>query len=72
MPIIVAPEGKALTVRKIGADESVKRRLRDLGITEGGRLTLLRSYGGNVVVSVLGGNLCLDGGTAGKILVSVA
>ena len=70
MPITIAPTGRALQVRKVGADEKVKKHLRELGICEGSTLTLLSSSGGNVIVVVKEGRLCLDKSLAGKILVA--
>ena len=68
MPIAIAPKGREVTVRKIGADEKVKRHLQELGITEGGKITLISSAGGSVIVIVKEGRLCLDRTLAGKIL----
>ena len=68
MPICIAPAGRELTVRKIGADEKIKKHLRELGISEGSKITLLSSSGGNVIVVVKEGRLCLDKSLAGKIL----
>ena len=70
MPIAIAPKGREVTVRKIGADEKVKRHLQELGITEGGKITLISSAGGSVIVIVKEGRLCLDRTLAGKILVA--
>ena len=70
MPICIAPAGRELTVRKIGADEKIKKHLRKLGISEGSKITLLSSSGGNVIVVVKEGRLCLDKSLAGKILAS--
>ena len=68
MPICIAPAGREITVRKIGADEKIKKHLRELGISEGSKITLLSSSGGNVIVVVKEGRLCLDKSLAGKIL----
>ena len=70
MPIAIAPKGEELLVRRVGADEKVKRHLRELGIFEGSTITLLSSDGGNVIVIVKEGRLCLDRALAGKIIVA--
>lgn len=70
MPIYIAPAGAELVVRKVGADEKVKRRLQELGISEGSKITLISSNGGNVIVVVKEGRLCLDRTLASKILVA--
>lgn len=70
MPIHIAPRNAELTVRKVGADDKTKKHLQELGIIEGGKITLLSSSGGNVIVIVKEGRLCLDRTLAGKILVA--
>ena len=70
MPIAIAPKGEELLVRRVGADEKVKRHLRELGIFEGSKITLLSSDGGSVIVVVKEGRLCLDRALAGKIIVA--
>lgn len=70
MPIYIAPKNAELTVRKVGADEKIKKHLQELGISEGSKVTLLSSNGGNVIVIVKEGRLCLDRTLASKILVA--
>ena len=70
MPIAIAPQGRELKIRKVGADEKTKKHLQELGLTEGGSITLVSSDGGNVRVIVKEGRLCLDKTLAGKILVA--
>lgn len=70
MPIHIAPCGTELLVRKVGADEKVRKHLQELGISEGSKITLVSSSGGNVIVIVKEGRLCLDKNLAGKILVA--
>lgn len=70
MPIYIAPKGAELQIRKVGADDKVRKHLQELGITEGGKITLISSSGGNVIVIVKEGRLCLDKTLASKILVA--
>ena len=70
MPIAIAPAGCELSVRKISADDKVKKHLHEMGICEGGKITLVSSSGGNVIVVVKEGRLCLDRSLAAKILVA--
>ncbi len=70
MPIAMAPAGKELLIRKVGADDKTKKHLQEMGIAEGSRVTLISSSGGNVIVIVKEGRLCLDRQLAGKILVA--
>ena len=70
MPIAFAPSNTEMMVRKISAEDKVRRHLQELGITVGGKITLLSSVSGNVIVLVKEGRLCLDKTLAGRILVS--
>lgn len=70
MPIAIAPRGAELSVRKVAAEDKVKKHLHEMGICEGGKITLLSSSGGNVIVVVKEGRVCLDKNLAGKILVA--
>ena len=70
MPIYIAPQGRELEIRKVGADEKTKKHLSELGILEGSKITLISSSGGNVIVIVKEGRLCLDRTLASKILVA--
>ena len=70
MPVSIAPAGKEFVIRKVGAEEKVKKRLRELGITVGSGIALVSSGGGNVIVVVKGGRLCLDRALTEKIIVA--
>ncbi len=70
MPVAIAPCGTELTIRKVSAEDKVRRHLQELGISVGSKLTLVSASGGNVIVIVKEGRLCLDRNLAGKILVA--
>lgn len=72
MPLSIAPLNVAVEVKKIGAEDKVKKYLFELGIVAGSRVTVLASDGGNVILLVKEGRLCLDRGLASKIIVAVA
>lgn len=69
MPLIMAPCNREMVVRVISADDKTKKRLMEMGITEGGKITLLSSGSSGVIVVVKEGRLCLDGALSRKILV---
>ena len=69
MPIAFAPRGETMKIRKVGSTERIKKHLSELGIAEGGNITLISSLGGNVIVTVKEGRLCLDKTLAANILV---
>ena len=70
MPIAFAPQNKEMEIRRVSAEDKTKRHLSELGITVGGKITLLSSTNGGVIVIVKDGRLCLDRSIAGKILVA--
>ncbi|MDE7168313.1 MAG: ferrous iron transport protein A [Clostridia bacterium] len=70
MPIAIAPSNTDLVIRKIGAEEKTRKHLQELGITVGSTIKLISSAGGNVIVIVKEGRLCLDRNLASKILVA--
>lgn len=70
MPIAFAPEGKEFEIKRVGAEDKVKKHLQEMGITVGGKIKLLSSAGGSVIVAVKEGRLCLDKALASKILVA--
>lgn len=72
MPLCLAPRGMAVEVKKLGAEEKIARHLHGLGIAVGARLTVISSEGGNVIVMVKEGRLCLDRHIAARITVAPA
>ena len=72
MPLSIAPQGAAVEIKRISAEDRVKRHLSDLGITAGARVTVLSSDGGNVILLVKEGRLCLDRTLASHIMVAMA
>lgn len=70
MPLVMAPVDTEMEVKKISADEKTKKHLRDMGIAEGCKVTLISSSPNGVIVVVGEGRLCLDGALARKILVA--
>lgn len=70
MPLVMAPRDREMEIKKISADDKSKKHLREIGIAEGGKITLLSSSVNGVIVIVKEGRLCLDGTLARKILVA--
>ena len=69
MPLSIAPPGMAVEVKNISADDKVKKHLAELGIAAGSRITVISSNGGNVILMVKEGRLCLDKTLASHIMV---
>ena len=70
MPIVIAPLDTELTIKKVLVDEKTKKHLQSLGIAVGGKISVLSSNGGNVVVIAKGVRLALNRDVASKILVA--
>jgi len=64
-----APLGHAVTVAKIYTEETVKRRLEDLGVLAGQTVTPMADSMGNTVLRVKDSRLVINHGLAKKILV---
>lgn len=72
MPLILAPQGKNMTVVKVSGDSKVSRHLENLGIVSGADITLLSLSNGNMIVRVKDTRLALDRNVARSIIVKAA
>ena len=70
MPLVVAPIGKSLIVKRILTDDKTKKHLESLGITIGSTLSIISASGGSVICLVKDGRLALDKNLATKIFVA--
>lgn len=70
MPLIMAPLNSEFEIKKISADDKTRKHLREIGISEGGKITVVSGTASGVIVVVKEGRLCLDGALARKILVA--
>ncbi len=70
MPLAFASKNRELEIKKVNVQESIRKHLQEMGIAVGSKITLLSSDGGNVIVIVKEGRLCLDKTLAGRILVA--
>ena len=70
MPLVVAPLGREMKIRKVVTDEKTKRHLENLGVLVGGSVTLLSASGGDVVIRVKEGRIALNRLLATKIFVA--
>ena len=70
MPLIMAQPNAEFEIKKISVDDKTKRHLREIGVIEGGKITLISGTPTGVIVVVKEGRLCLDGALARKIIVA--
>ena len=60
MPLKMAPLGEEVEIRRLAADEKVKRPLENLGLAVGQKVTVLSSEGGALILKVKDGRMALD------------
>ena len=70
MPIRMAPIGEELEIKRVSADEKVKRHLENLGLLVGQKVELISSQGGAVILKVKDGRIALDSKMATGIFVA--
>ncbi len=69
MPMALADIGDEMIVKKIGGSPEVKKHLENLGFVVGGRVKIITSLGGNVIVNVKASRAGISAEMAGKIMV---
>ncbi len=69
MPLTLAAAGEQNTIKKVGGNPQVKKRLEDLGFTVGSTVTVLTSLSGNVIVTVKDTRVAISEEMAKKVLV---
>lgn len=70
MPLVIAPLNTLLTIVKINTDEKTKKHLASLGVVINGKVTVISSNAGNLIIEVKGVRLAINSDTATKILVA--
>ena len=68
MPLKMAPLGEE--IRRLSADEKVKRHLENLGLAVGQKVTVLSVQGGAVILKVKDGRMALDRDMSAGIFVA--
>ena len=69
MPLTLVQTGEENMIRKVGGKPEVKRHLENLGFVPGGRVTVISTIGGNLIVNVKDSRVALGRDMAGKIMV---
>ena len=68
--MIKAPLGEEVEIRRLSADEKVKRHLENLGLAVGQKVTVLSVQGGAVILKVKDGRMALDRDMSAGIFVA--
>ncbi len=69
IPLSLANIGEENVVKRIGGNPEIKKRLEDLGFVIGGRVTVVSSLNGNLIVNVKETRIAVDEAMAIKIMV---
>ena len=69
MPLTLATVGEENVIKKVGGKPDVKAHLEDMGFVPGGRVTIVSTMGGNMIVNVKGARVAVGREMAGKIMI---
>ena len=69
MPLTFVQTGEENMIRKVGGKPEVKRHLENLGFVPGGRVTVISTIGGNLIVNVKDARVAISQEMAQKIMV---
>ncbi|MEG1801723.1 MAG: FeoA domain-containing protein, partial [Oscillospiraceae bacterium] len=64
IPLMMADIGQENTIKKIGGKDETRRHLAELGFVVGGSVTVVSSFGGNLILAVKDGRIALDSSLA--------
>lgn len=69
MPLNFATVGEENIIKKVGGKPEVKKHLENLGFVAGGRVTVINTIGGNLIVNVKEARVAVSKEMAQKIMV---
>ncbi len=69
MPLTFAGAGEENIIKKVGGKPEVKKHLENLGFVPGGRVTVINTIGGNLIVNVKDARVAVSKEMAQKIMV---
>lgn len=69
MPLIFANVGEENIIKKVGGNPETKKHLENLGFVSGGRVTVINTIGGNLIVNVKEARVAVSREMAQKIMV---
>ena len=69
MPLTLADVGEENIIKRLAGKPEVKKHLENLGFVVGGKVTVLTSMGGNVIVNVKETRVAISEEMARKIMV---
>ena len=69
MPLTLAAVGEENIIKKVGGSPEVRLHLENLGFVVGGRVTIINTLGGNVIVNVKEARVAISEEMARRIMV---
>ena len=69
LPLNMAKHGEQNCIKKITGNDSLRRRLSELGFVAGEPVTVLCENGGNMSVLIKGARVALDKHLTGRIMI---
>ena len=69
MPLTLAERGEEHIIKKVGGLPETKKHLENLGFVVGGRVTVVNSLSGNVIVNVKEARIAISQEMAQKIMI---
>ena len=69
IPLTLADTGKELVIKKVGGSSEVKKHLEDLGLIAGSTVSVVSTFGGNVIINVKNSRIAVNSDMAKKIMV---
>ena len=69
MPIFLSAIGVELTITHIHGKDETSRHLRDMGIVEGAKVSILSKEGKSIILALGGSRIALDSSLSSRIMV---
>jgi ferrous iron transport protein A len=69
LPLTLVNEGEEHIIKKVGGKPEVKKHLENLGFVAGGKVTVITTMSGNVIVNVKEARIAVSREMAQKIMV---
>lgn len=69
MPLTMANLGEPLTIQRVTGKDQVRRHLAELGLVPGGRVMVVSTMAGNLILQVQESRIALDKTLAARILI---
>ena len=69
IPLTLAKVGEVNIIKRIGGKQDVRAHLENLGFVAGGRVSIVNTIGGNVIVNVKESRIAISKEMAQKIMI---